>query len=129
MSSSCPDFYLFHQEHLWLRLGENSHGYVGVSHFAQKQLGKLIYADLPRPGYVMTAGVAFGTVESNKTVSDLVAPISGEINEVNPHLKEQPGWINTDCYGEGWLVKVSLRDMGEVKALMSASKYSKLIGD
>lgn len=124
MSSSYPEDLLFHEEHLWVRrLDETSEAVVGASYFAQKQLGGIVFVDLPRIGTSIEAGVPFGTVESHKVVSDLISPASGDVLEVNEALRSAAGLLNEDCYGAGWLVKIRLTAPSDIPRLLTAAAY------
>lgn len=125
-SYNFPDDLRYHESHLWLRLCDASacEAYVGITQFAQKQLGKILFVELPAVGAAITIGESFGAVESNKVVSELVSPVSGVVLEGNSQLKDALHLINGDCYGEGWLVKVKLDPSADVASLMSAEHYA-----
>lgn len=130
MSSNIPEELRFHRSHLWVKTAEQpSEVYIGVSDFAQKQLGNILFIELPRVGEAIEGDAAFGTVESYKVVSDLVAPVSGEIVELNQNLKDAASLLNADCYGMGWLLKIRLHDTECLSTLMAAGAYRALIGD
>ena len=129
MSSNFPEALRFHRDHLWVKVIEQeSEAYIGVSHFAQKQLGTIMFVELPRVGQSIEADRPFGAVESFKVVSDLIAPASGEVVEFNTRLKDAANLLNSDCYGEGWLVRIKMHDIAHLSALLSASDYRQLIG-
>lgn len=109
-------------EHEWV-LVDGDVATIGISHFAQDQLGEVVYVDLPATGDGLLAGETFGEIESVKSVSELYAPVSGEVVEVNSALGDTPETVNADPHGEGWMVKVKLADASEVDALMSADEY------
>jgi glycine cleavage system H protein len=117
-----PDNLLYHPEHLWV--SDNGDGIVtlGISDFAQHQLGEVIYADLPEVGDVIEAEDEMGGVESTKSVSDLISPVSGEVIEVNPALADAPALLNQEPYSGGWLIKVKLSG-GLPEGLMNAADY------
>ncbi|MFH1057621.1 MAG: glycine cleavage system protein GcvH [Pseudomonadota bacterium] len=116
-----PDDLRYSPDHLWVRL-EGDIAFVGISDFAQDQLGKVIYVDLPAVGQELSAGAEMGAVESAKSVSDLIAPIDGEVVEVNPDLAIHPASLNEDPYGLGWVAKVRVN--GPLPAeLMDAATY------
>ena len=121
-----PDDLKYTKEHEWLAVNGNV-GTVGVTHYAQSELGDIVYVELPAKGSPIVAGEEFGTVESVKAVSEIFAPVSGEILEVNTALAAGPETINKDPYGDGWLVKIKLADPKELKSLMSAAEYRKYI--
>ena len=113
---------MFSKEHEWLRI-EGDTGTVGISDHAQKELGDIVYVELPKPGVKFDSGETFGSVESVKAVSELFIPVSGEIVEINEELGTAPETINEDPYGKGWMVRVRLRDISETADLMSAEEY------
>jgi glycine cleavage system H protein len=117
-----PDDLLFTKEHEWLRLAGDA-GTIGISEHAQKQLGEIVYVDLPKPGTKYNAGETFGSVESVKAVSDLFMPVSGEVLAVNEDVIASPEKINQDSYGSGWMVRLRLTNRDEVPRLMSAKDY------
>jgi len=118
----------YDREHEWVRMdGETA--VVGISHFAQDQLGEVVYVDLPSTGDSVTVGGSFGEVESVKSVSELFSPVSGEIIEVNEQLEDTPEVVNEDPYGDGWMIKVALSDPSEVDALMSADEYEAFLAE
>jgi glycine cleavage system H protein len=117
-----PKSLRYSQEDEWAR-AEGDRVTVGVTDYAQQQLGDIVFVELPEVGANIERGEPFGVIESVKAVSDLFAPISGEILEVNTALSEQPEAVNEDCYGEGWMVAVRLADPSEVEALMDAAAY------
>lgn len=119
---SIPAQLLYTKEHEWIRV-EGSTGVIGITDFAQDQLGDVVFVELPTAGAALVQGQAFGTVESVKTVSDLYAPVSGDVAEVNAALADQPELVNSDPYGEGWMVKVTIADGGQLQNLMSAAEY------
>ena len=114
------------QEHEWARL-EGQRARVGITHFAQDQLGDVVFVELPKVGAKVTQMQTFGVVESVKAVSDLFAPLSGTVVEVNQELTQQPERVNRDPYGGGWLVVVELSNPGEADKLMSAQQYEEFL--
>jgi len=114
------------KEHEWIRV-EGKTGVIGITEYAQGELGDVIFIDV-KPGATVSAGDSFGSIEAVKTVSDLYAPVAGSIREVNPALNDNPDLVNKDPYGEGWLVKMELKDPSEVSKLLSAEDYKKLVG-
>ena len=128
-SLDAPDGLIYTRDHEWLRLdgAAPDEAVVGVTAFAQDQLGDVVYLDLPAAGAVLTAGERFGEIESVKTVSDLYAPVSGEAIAVNEALIERPELVNSSPYGEGWLLRVRLADASELEALLDAAAYRALL--
>jgi glycine cleavage system H protein len=123
---SYPEDLRYHAEHDWARI-EGDQATFGITWFAQDQLGEVVFFDPPEVGAAVTANEPYAEVESVKAVSDVIAPLSGEIVEVNNALEENPERINEDTYGEGWLVKVRLSDASEVESLLDASAYQELL--
>ena len=117
-----PSDLLFTKEHEWLRIADDT-GIIGISEHAQKELGELVYVELPKPGTKFNSGETFGSVESVKAVSELFMPVSGEVIEVNEELTAAPEKINQDPYGSGWMLRIRLANRDEVKSLMSAQEY------
>ena len=115
-------------EHEWIRL-EGEEGYVGITDYAQDQLGDIVFVDVPTEGETLEKGESFGSIEVVKTVSDLFIPIGGEVLEVNPALEENPELVNKDPYGEGWLIKIKPTDVAEMDDLLDAEAYQKLINE
>lgn len=114
------------KDHEWIALDGNV-ATVGITEFAQSELGDIVYVDINTKGKALAAEEVFGTVEAVKTVSDLFLPVSGTISEVNPALEAQPELVNSDPYGQGWMVKVTVDNIADVEALMSAEAYSALV--
>jgi glycine cleavage system H protein len=119
---SYPDDLLYHEEHDWARV-EGDAATFGITWYAQDALGEVVFFDAPEVGKTVSKDQSYTEIESVKAVSDVVAPLSGEIIEVNPALEQSPESVNEDPYGEGWLVKVRLSDPSEVDSLMSAEDY------
>jgi glycine cleavage system H protein len=117
-----PDNLKYTESHEWIR-SEGEIATVGITDFAQDSLGDIVFLELPEPGTVFQQGETVGVVESVKTVSDILAPVSGEIREVNSSLGTHPESVNKDPYGEGWLFKISLANTDEVTSLLSSSDY------
>jgi len=121
----------FSQEHEWVRLGADNTAYIGITDFAQNELGELVYVEVETVGEELDMGEVFGTVEAVKTTSDLYMPLSGKILEFNPNLDENAGddptQINADPYGEGWIIKMEIRDPEELATLMDATAYKNLV--
>ena len=114
------------REHEWAKV-EGDRARIGITAFAQEQLGDVVFVELPKVGARVTAMKTFGVVESVKAVSDLFAPLSGDVAEINAALAKKPELVNTDPYGEGWMIVVRLADPKEAEGLMSASDYEQLI--
>ena len=114
------------KEHEWVSI-EGNIATIGITDFAQGELGDIVYVDIPSKGKMLAAEEVFGTVEAVKTVSDLFLPVSGTINEVNPALETQPELVNTDPYGEGWMIKMKVDNPDDVEGLMDAASYEKLV--
>lgn len=121
-----PDNLYYTKDHEWLRL-EGEEAVVGITDFAQKQLGDIIYVDLPQPGKVLEAHQAVGSVESVKSVSDIYSPVSGEVVAVNSELAQTPDLINKDPHGQGWIVRLKIKDRSELNNLMKAADYEKYL--
>ena len=121
-----PGDLLYSETHQWVRL-EDDVATVGITHYAQSQLGDIVYVDLPRIDEEARRGEPLGSVESVKAVADISSPVTGRIVEVNSSLDEAPEQINQDCYGAGWLAKVDLADPSEVRSLMNAHQYLQLV--
>ncbi len=117
-----PTDLLFTKEHEWLRI-DGSVGTVGISDHAQKELGEIVYVELPKPGTRYASGDTFGSVESVKAVSELFLPVAGEIVEINEDLGSAPEKINEDPYGTGWMIRIRLTAPSEIADLMSAEEY------
>jgi glycine cleavage system H protein len=121
-----PSALKYTKEHEWLRV-EGDVAFVGVTDFAQGELGDIVFLEIETCGESLAAEEVFGTIEAVKTVSDLFMPVSGEIAEVNPLLEEHPELVNTDPYGKGWLIKINLKDNNEVSKLLSAEEYTAML--
>jgi glycine cleavage system H protein len=117
-----PDDLLFTKEHEWLRIAGDT-GSIGISDHAQKELGEIVYIELPKPGMKFNSGESFGSVESVKAVSELFIPVSGEVIEINEELGAGPEKINEDPYGAGWMIRIRLLNQDETADLMSAEEY------
>lgn len=121
-----PENLLYTKDHEWVRV-EGDVAYIGITDFAQHELGDIVYVDIPSKGTSVAQHDVFGTVEAVKTVSDLFMPLSGEVLEVNPVLDGSPELVNSDAYGEGWMIKCSIANPDEVSGLMSAEAYKGLV--
>jgi glycine cleavage system H protein len=115
-------------EHEWIK-AEGEHYVVGITAFAQDQLGDIVYVELPKVGDRVESGKAFGVIESVKTASDLYAPVSGEVVEVNSQLVDQPQSVNDDPYQAGWMIKIRPEDSTQVERLLTAEQYSEQTGE
>ena len=115
-------------EHEWIRL-EGEEAYVGITDYAQTQLGDIVFVDVPTEGETLEKGETFGSIEVVKTVSDLFLPVGGEILEVNQALEENPELVNKYPYGEGWIIKIKPTDVSEMDDLLDAEAYKKLINE
>jgi glycine cleavage system H protein len=122
-----PDNLKYTKDHEWVRV-EGNDAYIGITEFAQSELGDIVYVDIQTEGEDLQHEEIFGTVEAVKTVSDLFMPVSGKIVEVNKGLDSNPESVNKDPYGNGWMIKVALKDSSEVNSLLSAADYKALIG-
>ena len=123
-----PEELKYHREHDWARI-DGDEATLGITWFAQDALGELVHFEPPSDGSTTTAGSSYGEVESVKAVSDVIAPLSGEILEVNQKVVDAPETVNADPYGDGWLVRVRLSDPSEVDALLDAGAYRQLLAE
>ena len=128
MSDQYPDGLLYHPEHDWAKV-EGDTATFGVTWYAQDALGEVVFYEAPEVGATVTKDQAYAEVESVKAVSDVFAPLSGEITEANEALADDPGKINSDSYGDGWMVKVKLSDPSETDDLMDAEAYRKMLDE
>ncbi len=124
--SNVPAALKYTREHEWAKL-EGDRARIGITAFAQEQLGDVVFVELPKVGARVTAMQTFGVVESVKAVSDLFAPVSGEVVEINAALAQKPETVNTDPYGQGWMIVVRIADPKELGTLLSAADYETLI--
>ena len=122
-----PSNLKYSKDHEWLRV-EGNDAFIGITEFAQGELGDIVFVDIGTRGDTLDKEAAFGTIEAVKTVSDLFMPIGGKVMEVNSKIDTNPELVNKDPYGEGWLVKIALSNAAEVGSLMSADDYKKMIG-
>ena len=125
--ASYPDDLLYHDQHDWARLEGDDHAVFGITWYAQDSLGEVVFYDPPEVGAEVSKDSSYAEVESVKAVSDVVAPLSGEVVEVNRELEDAPERINEDAYGDGWLIRVRLSDPGEADGLLSAAEYRKFL--
>ena len=122
-----PENLRYTKDHEWIRV-EGDSATIGITDFAQHELGDIVYVEIETVGQPLNAGDIFGTVEAVKTVSDLYMPVNGTITEVNSKLNANPELVNTDPYGDGWMVKMKISSKGEVDALMNSGAYQSLVG-
>jgi glycine cleavage system H protein len=123
-----PETYKYTKEHEWV-LVEGSAGTIGITHHAQHELGDIVFVDLPKAGSTVSKGQTFGSVESVKAVSDIYAPISGQVVESNDLLAASPEKLNEDPHGVAWLIKIKITEPGEINELLSAADYQKYVGE
>lgn len=114
-------------DHEWVRI-EGDMAFIGITDYAQGELGEIVYVDVPTEGETVAAGEVFGSIEAVKTVADLLMPVEGEVVELNAALEDQPELVNNDPYGEGWIIKVKMADPARVETLMDAAAYSSFLG-
>jgi glycine cleavage system H protein len=122
-----PTDFKYTKEHEWIK-PDGGNATIGITHYAQESLGDIVFVDLPKPGAELTAGKTFGSVESVKAVSDLYAPASGTVTEVNGDLATAPERINKDAHG-AWMLKMTLKNPGELNALLSSADYEKFVAE
>jgi glycine cleavage system H protein len=115
------------KDHEWIRI-EGADAYIGITEFAQRELGDIVYVDITSVGKEVSKEEVFGTVEAVKTVSDLFMPLTGAVTEINSALDSRPELVNTDPYGQGWMVKISVKNASEIDSLLSAEAYQSLVG-
>jgi len=117
----------YSKDHEWLRV-EGGNAYIGITEFAQGELGDIVFVDVDTEGEELEKEEVFGSIEAVKTVSDLFMPINGEVLSFNKKLEDDPELINTDPYGEGWVIKIAISDVNELDELLDASEYQELVG-
>lgn len=117
-----PENIRYTSEHEWIRV-EGDEAYVGITDYAQSELGEIVFVDVPTLGETVGQGEVFGSIEAVKTVSDLNMPVTGEVLEINGALDAQPELVNNDPYGDGWIIKISVKDAAELDNLMDANAY------
>lgn len=120
-----PNDLKYSKEHTWISVQDNI-GTIGITEFAQSELGEIVYADLPNVGYIFQQDEVFGSVEAVKTVSDLFMPVSGKIIETNDLLLKAPTLINDNPYKDGWLIKIEIKDITELENLLTSNQYKEL---
>lgn len=122
-----PDNLKYSKDHEWIRV-EGDEAYVGITDFAQSQLGDIVFVDVTSVGETLAQGDVFGTIEAVKTVSDAFLPVGGEVLEFNETHNDSPDKVNSDPYGEGWMVRIKIADPAELDVLLGKEDYAKLIG-
>jgi glycine cleavage system H protein len=127
-AESYPEGLKYHREHDWAKVNGDE-AILGITWFAQDALGELVHYEAPEPGATLAAGSSYGEVESVKAVSDVIAPLSGEVLEVNPKVVAAPETVNDDPYGDGWLVRIRLSDPSEVAGLLDAAAYVEVVAE
>ncbi|MDE5945189.1 MAG: glycine cleavage system protein GcvH [Rikenella sp.] len=125
--SNIPSNLKYSKDHEWIRV-EGEEAYVGITDFAQDQLGDIVFVDITTEGETLAQGDVFGTIEAVKTVSDAFIPVAGEVLEINGALEDAPETVNKDPYGEGWMIKIRVTDPAQLDGLLSADDYAALIG-
>mgnify|MGYP001304133294 CR=1 FL=1 len=123
-----PSNLKYTKNHEWIRV-EGEYGYVGITDFAQKELGDIVYLEIETVGETLAREESFGTVEAVKTVSDLFMPVSGEVLELNPELENAAELVNKDPYGKGWMIRIKIKDSSELNDLLDDEGYKSLIGE
>jgi glycine cleavage system H protein len=121
-----PDDFYYTKDHEWIKI-EGKTGTVGITDFAQKQLGDVVYLELPEPGKTLEYHQSVGVIESVKAVSDIYSPVAGEVLEVNESLNDSPELVNEDPHNKGWILKIKIKDEADVEKLMSVSDYEKFL--
>ena len=122
-----PSNLRYTKEHEWIRV-EGNEAYVGITDYAQSELGEIVFVDINTEGETLSQNEVFGSVEAVKTVSDLNIPVSGEVLAINENINDQPELVNNDPYGEGWMIKISVANLDELNKLLDAAGYQALIG-
>lgn len=121
-----PENLRYTEKHEWIRM-ENNEAFVGITDYAQGELGDVVFVEIETLGEKLSKGEAFGTIEAVKTVSDLFMPASGKVLEINPKLNDQPELVNKDPYGDGWMIRISVMNAGELDSLLSPVDYKAMI--
>jgi len=122
-----PENLRYTKDHEWIRLENGNTAVIGITEFAQKELGDIVYVEIETVGKALAAETVFGTVEAVKTVSDLYLPVAGTITEVNPALAGSPELVNSDPYGEGWMIKMTVKEPADLDKLMDAAAYANIV--
>ena len=123
-----PENLRYTKDHEWIRLEKGNEAVIGITEFAQQELGDIVYVEIETVGKTLDADVVFGTVEAVKTVSDLYLPVAGTVMEINPALANSPELVNSDPYGAGWMVKLKVNKPADIDALLNATAYGSLVG-
>ena len=126
---SIPQDLHYTKDHEWARVESDGMVSIGITEYAQEQLGDIVYVEFPSAGEEVSQDESFGVVESTKSVSELIAPLSGTVQESNTVLNEEPQLVNEDPFGEGWIIRISPENLDELEALMSAEEYEEYIGE
>lgn len=121
-----PENLRYTKDHEWIKVN-GSEATIGITDFAQQELGDIVYVEIETLGQQLNEGTVFGTVEAVKTVSDLYLPVNGTITEINPKLNSNPELVNSDPYGEGWMVKIKITNPGDINSLMDKAAYESLV--
>ena len=127
MITPFPENVKYSSDHEWIRVEDNE-AYVGITDFAQDELGEIVFIDVTTEGETLGVGEVFGSIEAVKTVSDLMMPVAGEVLEVNAKLEEAPELVNSDPFGNGWIIRIAVQNADELSDLMSAAEYKEFIG-
>ncbi len=124
-----PEELKYNEEHTWLKLEGDGTGRVGITTYAQEQLKEVVFVELPEVGDAVVKMEPFGIIESVKATNDLYSPVGGEVIEINPALEAEPGAVNRDPYGDGWMIVIRLSDAAEVESLVGADEYRRQLGE
>jgi glycine cleavage system H protein len=122
-----PDTLRYTKDHEWIRLENGNEAVIGITEFAQQELGDIVYVEVETVGKSLAAETVFGTVEAVKTVSDLYLPVAGTILEMNPELAAHPDLVNSDPYGKGWMIRMTVKDAADLDKLMDATAYGNIV--
>ncbi|MCL2651203.1 MAG: glycine cleavage system protein GcvH [Candidatus Azobacteroides sp.] len=122
-----PENLKYTNDHEWIRVEGNA-AYIGITDYAQSELGEIVFVDVPTVGETLDKAGVFGSIEAVKTVSDLLMPVAGEVSEVNPDLEDHPELINSDPYGKGWIIKIENSNVDSINGLMNSGEYRTFIG-
>jgi glycine cleavage system H protein len=125
---SFPENLHYTKDHEWIKIESDDIAVIGITEFAQQELGDIVYVEIETVGKTLEADVVFGTVEAVKTVSDLYLPVAGTVTEINPALANSPELVNSDPYGAGWMVKLKVNNPADLDNLLNAAAYSSLVG-
>ncbi|HLX90905.1 MAG TPA: glycine cleavage system protein GcvH [Puia sp.] len=125
---SFPDNLRYTKDHEWIKLENDGTAVIGITDYAQKELGDIVYVEIETVGKSLASDAVFGTVEAVKTVSDLYLPVAGTVAELNPELANAPELVNSDPYGKGWMIRMKVDNPADVEGLMDASAYHALVG-